>query len=937
MTETINTLGKYSILDELGHGGFATVYRALDTTLDRQVALKVLDPLLMRDAAFVARFQREARTVAALDHRHIVTIYEIGEVEGRLFIAMRLLRGPDLAQVIAERGALPWDEVLHHLRDVAEALDYAHGQGILHRDLKPANILLDDEIGAVLTDFGLARIAEEGSAAFSSGAGAVGTPAYIAPELWDNQPAGEASDLYALGCVVYEMLSGRRAFAGETPAAVMRAHFRPLTIPKSWPSQMPDGIEAVLTTALAECPEARHPSAGALLRACESLTVDPHGEVYASLQQAVEVQEWDAVLSLAERIRSQDPGYRDVTELVEQARTTKATEEREAQIDELRERVRVAIAEESWEVAGDAIAAWLQLAPGDRDADALQREVASHSPAAHAPSVATDAEASNEEPAPTPDLTETEALPNQAADTHPARAEKARDVTPVPGVSGTDKTTIPPSHPTPAEPEPAPRSGAGRTKTEQAHDRGSDAKPAAIQPSPDSPQRVAPTGVETAPQRHRWWQSVVIGGVGGTLLIGLGILAVVASGVWFLFLRPSYTDPIRTPVQTSTPKPAAIEQAAIETRVRVTDGMVEVWVPGGTFVMGSDGDDAAAYPNESPQHKVTLSGFWLDRTEVTNAQFEKCVDAGVCQAPQTCNGWGSPTYGQGEMEQHPVVCVDWSSAAAYCAWAGGHLPTEAQWEYAARGISGWIYPWGNTFECTRGNFGASGEMSGCDNYQKTAPAGSFPGGTSWVGARNLAGNVREWVNDWYGSYPTFPQTDPTGRAGGDERVFRGGSFHTGGQYGRASYRSSYVPTFSSWNLGFRCARDSETTGAAPTRATAATPMPQPPSNTVAPAVPTMSPRAPALTFPGAGVEVKNPVNFSWRGTLNQGEVFRLDAQHVESGYHVSGDTTETSYEMDLSAERFGAWRWNVTIVRGDSSVATSEKIEFWFNPLAGDE
>ena len=129
MTEETQQLGKYRILDELGRGAFATVYRALDTTLDREVALKILHPQLLTDPTFVERFKREARAMADLTHPHIVTVYEIGEAEGRLFIAIELARGPDLGQAIVEQGRIPWDEALALLKPMCEALDYAHDRG----------------------------------------------------------------------------------------------------------------------------------------------------------------------------------------------------------------------------------------------------------------------------------------------------------------------------------------------------------------------------------------------------------------------------------------------------------------------------------------------------------------------------------------------------------------------------------------------------------------------------------------------------------------------------------------------------------------------------------------------------------------------------------------------------------------------------------------
>ncbi len=281
MTDT--TLGKYRILAEIGKGGFATVYRALDTTLDREVALKVLDPLLARDPAWVARFQREAKAIARLKHPHIVTIYEVGESEGRLYIAMELIDGPSLAERIAKQGRLPWDETLAILRQVADALDAAHGQGVLHRDLKPGNILLDPKRGAILTDFGFARLVGESSMSVSMSGGVVGTPAYIAPEVWDGEEPTSQTDIYSLGGVAYEMLTGEVLFAGKTPSVVMRKHLVDgPQLPEKWPDGTPDSVRAVLAHALTKAPAERYASASefmAALAAASQTVQAPVGEV----------------------------------------------------------------------------------------------------------------------------------------------------------------------------------------------------------------------------------------------------------------------------------------------------------------------------------------------------------------------------------------------------------------------------------------------------------------------------------------------------------------------------------------------------------------------------------------------------------------------------------------------------------------------------------
>ena len=287
------SLGKYEILEELGRGGFATVYRARDLTLERDLALKVLHPQLLTDPSFVERFQREARTLAGLRHPHIVTIYEVGEVAGQLFIAMELARGPSLAQALGDRERIPWQEMLEMLKPVCDALDYAHEQGVTHRDLKPANILLDEERGPLLTDFGFARLMASHSASLSLSGGVVGTPSYIAPEVWEADAAGPPVDIYALGCIVHEMLIGQALFPGNTPMQVMRAHDKGPQFPARWPEGVPEGITDALRKALAREPEARYPGAGAFWYGLNDLAAVTQAEQQDAEQAALAAQ-WKA-------------------------------------------------------------------------------------------------------------------------------------------------------------------------------------------------------------------------------------------------------------------------------------------------------------------------------------------------------------------------------------------------------------------------------------------------------------------------------------------------------------------------------------------------------------------------------------------------------------------------------------------------------------------
>jgi len=264
-------LAHYRIEAEIGEGAFATVYRAFDIRLERYVALKVLKPFWMADAHAVARFMQEARLMARLEHPHIVTIHDVGQVEGQVYLAQRLIEGESLAARL-KRGAMVWDEMIAIVRPIASALDYAHARGLVHRDIKPQNILLAHTGQAFLSDFGLVK-ATEGSMSLSlSTGGVVGTPNYMAPEQWEGDPVSPATDVYALACVVAETLTGKVLFDGEGPSVVMKRHLIDgPSFPAAWSNGVPPGVKAVLARALRQQPKKRTQSAGALVANLEKL------------------------------------------------------------------------------------------------------------------------------------------------------------------------------------------------------------------------------------------------------------------------------------------------------------------------------------------------------------------------------------------------------------------------------------------------------------------------------------------------------------------------------------------------------------------------------------------------------------------------------------------------------------------------------------------
>ena len=276
------------------------------------------------------------------------------------------------------------------------------------------------------------------------------------------------------------------------------------------------------------------------------------------------------------------------------------------------------------------------------------------------------------------------------------------------------------------------------------------------------------------------------------------------------------------------------ESAPGTTSVRETDGMTMVYVPGGEFHMGStdeqldytvelctqyyEGCKLDWFRREQPVHTVTLDGFWIDRTMVTNAQYQKCVEAGACEPPgESEEDEGGEAYdayfGDSAYDDYPVLYVNWHQAEAYCTWAGGRLPTEAEWEYAARGPEGTLYPWGNEFDGTRLNYCdancAYDWLDGTvdDGYAAIAPVDAYPEGASWCGAVSMAGNVWEWVADWFGPYPAEDQVNPTGPDTGDFRGLRGGAFESGPNFVRTTTRNRGRPNNRDEFRSFRCVQD----------------------------------------------------------------------------------------------------------------------------------
>ncbi len=276
-------LGKYEIVDRLGRGGMAEVYRGYHPALDRYVAIKLLHPFLSDDPEFKDRFENEARNVAKLKHANIVQVYdfEYDETNDNYYMVMELISGPTLKDRLIElshrQGTFPVGEAVRIVHSAAEALAYAHQRGMIHRDVKPANLMLDDDQRVVLTDFGIAKIVT--GVQFTSSGGMVGTPAYMAPEQGLGEQGDERSDLYSLGVILFQFLTGRLPYDAETPLAVVLKHVNePVPSVRGFAPHVPEELDRIVRKALAKDPDERYQSATEL--AADLSRFDDEGRLY---------------------------------------------------------------------------------------------------------------------------------------------------------------------------------------------------------------------------------------------------------------------------------------------------------------------------------------------------------------------------------------------------------------------------------------------------------------------------------------------------------------------------------------------------------------------------------------------------------------------------------------------------------------------------------
>ena len=644
-------IGRYHIIEQLGQGGMATVYKAYDARLERDVAIKVIRMDIFGSAVageMLKRFEREAKSLARLEHPNIIPIFDYGEYEGSPYLVMRYIPGGTLKSQIGR--PVPYLEVCRFLIPIAHALAYAHSQNVIHRDIKPANILITATDQPMLSDFGVAKILEgpEGDTLTGAGVG-IGTPEYMAPEQWENQ-ISPTVDVYALGVVFYELITGRKPYTADTPAAIHRKQLMdPLPRPAQFVPGLPEAVEQVIYKVLARDRANRYINMGQFAAALEKLTIQEE-----RIQPSTPVVSENPTEIVAARVPAQSV---EPTRVVEH----------------------LALSAEQSEVS---------VSNGN--------------------------------------LTGRKRLPGSFIGLGILLAGGALLALLIGGIWLVGKMTASASTQAPTEPTAS--------------------LPAAmVNQEPTLTLTILPSTTE-------------MNTITATVPMPTDIAPTEAPGIWSF-------------------------------QISNQDGMKLLYVPEGSFQMGSNNGDGG----EMPVHTVTLDAFWIDQTEVTNAMYFKCVGAGICQ-PRKCDS-------NFLRDQQPAVCVDWEQAKAYCEWAGRRLPTEAEWEKAARGTDSRSYPWGNVQPPDK-------TLLNYSNYVGiTSDVGSYPAGASPYGALDMAGNVWEWVADWADNnyYQNSPDQNPTGPNSGQLKVLRGGAWDNDGYESRSTYRQGEDPTSQKIQYGFRCA------------------------------------------------------------------------------------------------------------------------------------
>ncbi len=733
-------LNKYEIIEEIGRGGVAVVYRARDTKMDREVALKIISGVHPdEEASFIHRFQQEARTAANLRHPNIVPVHDFGDADGVLYLAMTLIgEGRTLRDLLAERAPLSLAHALPILTPLAAALDYLHQHDppLIHRDVKPANVLLEgeeDNPWVVLTDFGLVRSMQASTRLTQSGT-SLGTPAYMAPEQADPKRWGEVTpltDVYALGVIAYQALTGRAPFEGELPTVIHAHAYEEPPSPQELVPALGDDLGTVLLRSLAKPPEERYPGAGAFVAALREVA-DAWTEAQAreatleqletQAEELLETGEWLEALDCCAQMVRLDPDRPSALEMLTRAKQGLDRQQAEAvKRRRLEERYQEGLAlhdEGKWK---QALAALEEVEAGNPDFRDVQEKLAG------ARDEIRRARGYDE------------AIAHGGAERWAEACRAWVDVL----------------------------RGRWDYRGGEAGERLLDAAEGLLSRYDELASESRRSG-EALTLYNDLSMAVEAGDWGQAVEVGEALLALAPD----LSGARAWARRARRRLEAAAKRGEREQEPSGDAMVWEADGKEMVRVPAGEFLYGDEKET-----RELPE-------FWIDKTPVTNAEYARFVAEAGHRPPKHWKGKDPPE----DAADHPVVYVSWEDAVAYAEWAGKRLPTEEEWEKAARGTDGRKYPWGDEKPTP--------DLCNFDeNEGGTTPVGKYsPQGDSPYGCVDMAGNVWEWTASDYDN---------------QRKVLRGGSWGNDPNYLRAAFRSRNRPGRRYDYYGFRCARGSQ--------------------------------------------------------------------------------------------------------------------------------
>lgn len=738
-----NIGGRYKIDRLLGQGGMSAVYQANDPNLRRSVAIKLIHAHLSTDPEFVKRFEEEAAAVAQLRHPHIIQVYDFNQDNGTFYMVLEFVQGETLQAHLKGLSAagkrMPLAEAIRLMVKICDAAGYAHARGMVHRDLKPANVMLNPQGEPILMDFGVAKI--KGGQMHTATGAIVGTPLYMSPEQARGDKLDARTDLYALGVMLYEMAAGKPPFEADSAMSIMLKHLNE-PVPDISPlvgNESPVELKAIIEKALSKDPAQRFQSA-------------------TEMGQALQVV--GAQLAGATLVTDTPSGLKAVGVTGTMLPATTAT---------------------AATIAGKPFGEAAVPVPTETAPPTPAATIASQPSSEAAGPVVTATMPPVITATPTPTTTTTTSQPSSEAALPVATTTTLPEPTPTATIASqpSGKIAIPREAIKDTEPERATRpalpwkwiglvglfiliAGVALTFT-------------VILPSLQVPQATntpAPT-IQAA-----------------TRTVGVvGEITATQQPTDRPTEKPTATEAIEAS-PTPPPPPPTVTEAPTPIPAPENMGLI----PGGTFTMGSTNRS-----DEAPEHPVTISDFFMDLFEVSNARYAACVEAGACTIPGRRGSFTRASYFDNpDFANYPVVFVTWEQANAFCGFEGKRLPTEAEWEYAAAGPDKVTWPWGNTFD----------PALSAASAKDTQPVDAYPDGVSPFGIYNMAGNVGEWVADRYARYTADAQTDPTGPEAGNARVYRGGSFgNTDRTFYTTTRRFNQGQRFFIEDIGFRCAAD----------------------------------------------------------------------------------------------------------------------------------